>query len=118
MLTLTVAVPKTSALYLPTFNLFISTVYWPPYTHENNIAPIEFIYNLSTNKEPVIMCDFNLPIISWLDVVPDHTISACASWFLDIFQTLGLHQWVQEPTFVCSGNILDLILTSDPDALQ
>ena len=35
--------------------------------------------------------------------------------FLDLFASLGLIQWVQSPTFHLSGNILDLLLTSDLD---
>ena len=40
------------------------------------------------------------------------------SMFLELFQTLWLYQWVREPTFVRSNNILDLILTSDHDRIQ
>lgn len=37
--------------------------------------------------------------------------------FLDCFNSLGLTQWVHEPTYPRSGNILDLILTSDSDRI-
>ncbi|XP_050723119.1 uncharacterized protein LOC127001915 [Eriocheir sinensis] len=64
------------------------------------------------------MGDFNLPSISWNDVVPDHNTTACDTMFLNLFQTLGLHQWVLEPTFIKLGNILDLILTTEDDRIQ
>ena len=113
------SLPYTLTLYLPTFNLYILTVYRSlSYTYEENIALVELIYNLSVNKELVLLGDFNLPTISWLNEVPDQNISVCDSMFLDLFQTLGLHQWVREPTFIRSGNILDLILISDPDRTQ
>ena len=37
--------------------------------------------------------------------------------FFDAFLTVGLHQWVTEPTFPKSGNTLDLVLTSEPDRI-
>lgn len=111
--------PNTLALHFPYYNLYVLTVYRPPsYTFEENVALIEFIYNFSTNKEFVLMGDFNLPTISWIGDAPYQNLSTCDSMFLDLFQTLGLYQWVREPTFVRSGNILDLILTSDPDRIQ
>ena len=66
----------------------------------------------------MLLGDFNMPTISWLNEVPDQNISVCDFMFLDLFQTFGLHQWVREPTFISSGNILDLILTSDPHRIQ
>ena len=37
--------------------------------------------------------------------------------FMDVFITLGLTQWVKLPTFYHSGNILDLVLTSEEDRI-
>ena len=37
--------------------------------------------------------------------------------FLSQFNSLGLNQWVREPTFPTSGNTLDLVFTSDHDRL-
>lgn len=64
------------------------------------------------------MDDFNLLSISWNDVVSDQNITACDAMFLEIFYTLGHHQWVLEPTFIRSDNILDLIFTTEPDCIQ
>ncbi len=64
------------------------------------------------------MGDFNLPSVSWNDVAPYENDSASDSMFLDLFHILGLHQCVLEPTFISFGNILDLILTTDPDRIQ
>ena len=34
-----------------------------------------------------------------------------------MFNLLGLTQWVLEPTFISSGNILDLVLTTEADRI-
>ena len=64
------------------------------------------------------MGDFNLPTLDWsLENVMDKYISPRDQQFYDCFCTLGLTQWIKEPTFISSGNILDLILTSGEDRL-
>ena len=35
----------------------------------------------------------------------------------DTFLTMGLNQWITEQTFHKSGNILDIVLTSEPDCM-
>ena len=41
--------------------------------------------------------------------------SATDASFSSMFDILGLTQWVTEPTFPRSGNILDLVLTTESD---
>ncbi|KAK4321887.1 hypothetical protein Pmani_007350 [Petrolisthes manimaculis] len=74
-----------------------------------------FICNFSLGKEVVLLGDFNLPSIHWDLPIPDAQITHIDAQYLDLFTTLGLQQHVLSPTFVSSGNILDLVLTSERD---
>ena len=38
--------------------------------------------------------------------------------FVDCFVSLGLHQWVDVPTYVSFGNTLDLAFTSERDRMD
>ena len=60
------------------------------------------------------MGDFNLPTLDWsIDGSETRGARAIDRVFVDSFVAAGLTRWVREPTFVQSGNILDLILTSE-----
>ncbi len=61
------------------------------------------------------MGDFNLPSVAWGKDLVACGLTARDSNFYNCFISLGLTQWVTEPTFITSGNILDLILTSEDD---
>ena len=61
------------------------------------------------------MGDFNLPNVRWNNTEPVQNISPTESLFFNLFCTLGFTQLVLEPTFIPSGNILDLVLTTDED---
>ena len=61
------------------------------------------------------MRDFNLPSIKWTNEITRSGLSLLDSMYLDCFTSLGLTQLVSYPTFFPSGNILDLILTTDAD---
>ena len=57
-----------------------------------------------------------MPSIDWTGKeVTSKSLVGCT--FLEAFDSLGLMQWVQEPTFPRSGNILDLILASESDRI-
>ena len=62
------------------------------------------------------MGDFNLLSFKW-DSPPlsAHYVTPVDNMFLDCFDSLGLIQWVCEPTYPHSSNILDLFFTTDPD---
>ncbi len=63
------------------------------------------------------MGDFNLPTIKWGSDIMCHGLAVVDRQFYNCFTTLGLVQWIYLPTFVPSGNILDLILTSEHDKI-
>ena len=106
------------AVHLPDFNLFICTLYRPPsYSDQENLALIGYLESLCDSKEIVVLGDFNLPTLSWPDIIDNDPgmlqgVAPLDGMFLDSFLSLGLEQIVREATIFPSGNILDLILCS------
>ena len=104
---------------LSSLNVHVYVVYRPPsYSATDNEALLGFLQRSCIAKETILMGDFNLPSLIWSS--PDNilrTASASDVRFLELFDLLGLTQWVTEPTFPRSGNILDLILTSESDRI-
>ena len=98
--------------------VYIYVVYRPPsYSAHENEALIDFLLESCTGKEVVLLGDFNLPSIIWSKYKPYGQSSAADGMFVDMFTTLGLSQWISESTFPRSGNVLDLILTSEEDRI-
>ena len=62
--------------------------------------------------------DFNFPTLDW---TTHAAVAVCARPidrdFYDVFSGCGWTQWVDVPTFISSGNVLDLVLTSDTDRI-
>ena len=105
------------SLRLSNLDLHVVAVYRPPSNSpEQNQSLLNFLLHSCADKEVLILGDFNLPSISWGD---ERTVSPSAAdgAFLDMFNTIGLTQWVSEPTFPRSSNVLDLILTSEEDRI-
>ena len=102
---------------LTSFNVFVIVVYRPPSNTEveNNLL-LSFLSDFCADKEVIILGDFNLPNLGWSD--SDMTnCSALERSFLNLFNLLGLTQWIKQSTFPRSGNVLDLVLTSELDRL-
>ena len=108
-------VPGILTLHLQSFDVFVVIVYRAPSnSSDDNTSIANFVANFGIGKEVIILGDFNLPSIDWTEnVISAKTPTDCT--FLETFNSLGLTQWVNEPTFPRSGNILDLILTSEAD---
>ena len=104
---------------LTKFNTYIFVVYRPPsYSIADNDALSAFLLHSCIDKEAVVMGDFNLPSLDWS--YPEKVSSAASASdarFLDLFDSVGLTQWITEPTFPRSGNILDIILTNESDRI-
>ena len=75
------------------------------------------IYALCEGKEVIVLGDFSPPAPDWLPSGSHRTYPPLERSFLDVFDALGLHQWVHDPTFPSSGSILDLVLTSEDDRM-
>ena len=90
--------------------------YGNSYSDEEKVSLTRFLCEICEGHEVVILGDFNLPSIVWSDegemLGGEGKIDRM---FMDCFNTAGLTQWVLEPTFVSSGNTLDLFLTSELD---
>ena len=82
-----------------------------------NTCLLNFLLNFCPGKEVVVMGNFNLPTIDWSSDIFDGYIRPIDMQFLDCFSSLGLLQWIREPTFLLSDNILDLVLTSEEDCV-
>lgn len=108
---------NTLSIFLPTFNVYVVVIYRPPSnSHLDNNDLINYLLlQFSLGREVIIVGDFNLPSISWDLSEPDLNITPLDASFYNLFTSLGLHQHVRSPTFLPSGNILDLVFTSDPD---
>ena len=101
---------------LSDFNILVIAVYRPPsYDTNSNTILTDHLLSLCSEKEALILGDFNLPSLTWdEDNIPDY-VPPTDQLFLDTFLSLGLSQLVRECTFPRSGNILDLVLVTDPD---
>ena len=110
--------PNTLGVTLPDRDLFLLLVYRPP---SNSPAEdqglIDYIGVCCEGKNVCLMGDFNLPTINWSSYPPRATSQRDRA-FLDCFINLGLVQHIMEPTFIQSGNTLDLVLTTQTDHLS
>lgn len=112
-------IPNLLAVHLPDFDLYILTLYRPPSnSHTDNLHLVNFLQEFVTGKEVLILGDFNLPSINWNFPSPDQHASRTDKLFFECFTVLGLSQSVLEPTFVSSGNILDLVLSTESDRIM
>ena len=116
---ITVQLPNIAVVHLLDFDLFIVSVYRPPsFLPAENSALIDFITNFVAGKEVIITGDFNLPSLKWSQGPANAAyISPNDRQFYDCFIDNGLTQWVKFGTFFPSGNILDLVLTTDEDRI-
>ena len=112
--------PNTLVVYLPYLSLYIMVVHSPPSnSFRDDCLVVEYVEAFCSGKEVVIVGDFNLPSIDWkLDEALFLRYPAVTQLFVDCFRDVGLHQWVESSTFVSSGNILDLLLTTETDRVS
>ena len=81
-----------------------------------NYSVLGLISGFCADREVILTGDYNLPSIDW-GCDPPRASSVTDRSFLDMFVSLGLSQWVYEATYPRSGNILDLVLTSESDRI-
>ena len=105
---------------LRSFNIHIILVYRPPsYDATQNEKLAVFLEGVTTGKECIILGDFNLPNIHWStnEHIPACSVPPMENRFLEGFNSVGLVQWVTEPTYPSSGNTLDLLFTTQSDCM-
>ena len=114
-----VSVDNVAVIYLEQFSIYVASVYRPPsYTLDENLVLADWIRVFSLGKNFILLGDFNLPSLKWCsDGLVAGNMSSTERIFIDAFSVSGLHQWVWEGTFFPSGNTLDLIFTSDREAV-
>ena len=112
----TTPLPNVLSFRLTSYNVYILLIYRPPSNSVNDNEQVcSFISDFCTGKEVIVLGDLNLPNLNWMNDDPSSCASPMERNFFDLFTSLGLTQWVTEPTYPRSGNILDLILTSESD---
>ncbi|XP_065684329.1 uncharacterized protein LOC124817823 [Hydra vulgaris] len=99
--------------------LRLITCYRPP-----SYSKIDFDYLVSmmsiindlcdSVSQFIIVGDFNLPKIDWLNYISPN--EKCHSLFLTLVNSLGMHQFVHEPTR--ESNILDLVFSNNNGLLS
>lgn len=109
-------VPNTLALEMLPWKVYVVIVYRPPSNNnEANESLRTFIGTFCPEKEVIILGDFNLPSLKWNNLNISEHASPFDHSFLNTFTNLSLTQWIDQPTFFPSSNILDLVLTSESD---
>ena len=109
---------NTVGVFLPSVGIHYLNVYRPPSnTAAQDSELISYLEIFCQDREVCIMGDFNLPTIDW-GPSPPTVRSAADRAFLDCFTLSGLTQHVDEATFIPSGRTLDLVLTSDREAVS
>ena len=111
-------VPNVLIVQVPIWELYVVVIYRPPSNDPTADELVcRFISDFALNKNIVILGDFNLPNLKWTDSWErtGSYITPIEHLYFGSFLEAGLVQLVQEPTFVTSGNTLDLILVSNPE---
>ena len=115
-----VSVPNVAVIHILSYDLYVISVYRPPsYDADQNLRLISFLNSFCVNKEVLLLGDFNLPSIRWDIEDGDNMMynTPVGRQFKDCFNVCGLTQYVKFATYFPSGNILDLMFTSDPDRM-
>ena len=95
-------------------------IYRPPNSStKNNNKLIENILWINNHfSEVIVVGDFNLPTVNWTTLAGGDVYS---SQFVDVLNDCGYEQLVSEYTRYREGqnpSLLDLIISSDPDAVE
>ena len=100
-----------------------TSYYRPPGDHLDSIealqASLSKLYRSQKSTPNVLIAgDFNLPDIDWDSQLTTKTRTASKlNKLLEIISEFGLQNMVNDPTRIESGNILDLIITSNPSII-
>ena len=93
-------------------------VYRPPsISSADNTNLLNFIEQFCSEREVVLLGDFNLPSINWASDTPDVGASTTDLAYFDTFAATGLSQVIEDATNYPSGTIIDLFLLSHAERL-
>ena len=111
--------PNAICVYLSCMDVRILVAYRAPSnTDMENDSLRATIQDKCNDKDTLLLGDFNLPTLDWESGTPcSGYVSPLDRDFMECFDSLGLTQWVREPTFIISGNVLDLVFTTDPERI-
>ena len=80
--------------------MYVVTVYRPPSSSVDETHTLyDYLMAFCEDKEVVILGDFNLPTLSWESADPIMHATLIDRQGYEAFMTIGLSQWVTEPTF-------------------
>ena len=105
-------------------SIYIASYYRPPndYTasHEALHESLSILYRTCKTPPSVILAgDFNLPDINWENICSTNAQTAAKhNKLIEIIGEFGLTNMVNEPIRLDSGNILDLLLASNPSLIS
>ena len=107
------------SVHVKSWDLHILICYRPPSNSpEENKLLTDFIGDFVLTRRVLLMGDFNLPTLKWpVDGLEMGYVSPVDQAFSDLFAVSGLTQTVHLPTYFPSGNVLDLVLTSEPELI-
>ena len=105
------------SVFVESWGLHILVCYRPPsYSPAENDSLMVFLSSFCLLNRVLIVGDFNLPSLTWrVDGLQSAYVAPLDKSFYDLFSLLGLQQLVHTATFVPSGNILDLALTTEAE---
>ena len=111
-----VEVPNVLVVNVLCWELYLVVVYRPPSNMESdNGELLQFLADFCLDKHLLVFGDFNLPTLRWRSDQESDVgyVTPLDGSFAETFMEVGLNQLVHEPTFVSSGNVLDLVFSSD-----
>ena len=107
-------VPNLLVLNLTEIDVFVIAVYRPPSNTDAEDEELKrFLSQYCLGRRVIVMGDFNLPSLRWSGgLLQEGYVTPSDRAFYQCFIDAGLTQLVSEPTFIPSGNVLDLCLVS------
>ena len=115
-----VDLPNIAVVFVEEFDTYFISCYRPPSNSESEDRALRsFLSEFSVGRAVVLLGDFNLPSLKWDETeLLVGNVTPHDRAFLDAFLVMGFEQWVRESTFLPSGNVLDLVFTSDDDIVN
>ena len=104
--------------------IYIASYYRPPNDHTASLEALHeslsILYRSCKTPASVILAgDFNLPDFNWVNMCSTNSQTAAKhNKLIEIIGEFGLTNMVNEPTRLDSGNILDLVLTSNSSLIS